>query len=794
MDKLVFTIDIETNGLLSDMLDFSSFPYKLKPEASLWCVVIRNVYTDEYVTAVQEEITSEWMENSLKGASHIIAHNGIKFDFVALKLFGVLEYKIGYPGQDDEVFGIKVSYFDSLVVSRLLNPDRYGGHSLEAWGKRVDNFKIGFREICIEKGIIEKGAPRGAEFLQYCDSMLDYCIGDTSTNRDVFFALLKEMSDYKGWRKAIKMENKLADLAVRRESLGFFFDKPLALELLEDLGEKMTTITNNINPILPKKPMNKREISGFTPPKKQLNIHGEPTAIVLKFAEKVGGEIVENDEDEWFLSYEGNYFKLPHHEPLKTHIDASIDNLDHVKMYLIELGWEPTEWRERDLTKDSKKQNISYEKRVAALEKWANDTFAGKYKKQRLEIVGMKEDTLIEKMKRRLKEDKPVRVPTSPSVRVGVEKELCPSLTSLGEKVGFAKDFSLYLTYKHRKSSIAGGDIEDMDFDTEYPNTGFLSMYREVDQRVATPAIEIGANTNRYRHIGIANIPRPTSTYGEEMRKLFGAGKKSVFYGFDFASIEARIMAHYVFNYTDGEELGKTFVAEKPNDLHTKMAEVMGIPRSEAKSINYGIIYGASWKKIKKMTGKSDEDSKVIVDNFWSTAVALKEFRDKAVDFWKNTGNSYVPAIDGRKIFIRSEHSILNALFQSAAVIYAKYVTVELMQKLEEDYKLCIDPFEAKPDVCSMIEYHDEVDMFANPKLFKFEIFETKENAEVFIQNWSGEQLSALGHNKNKYYVCLPNSISISTTQVMRKIEKDFKINVPMGFEFMLGNTWYDCH
>ena len=40
--------------------------------------------------------------------------------------------------------------------------------------------------------------------------------------------------------------------------------------------------------------------------------------------------------------------------------------------------------------------------------------------------------------------------------------------------------------------SIAGGDIDDMDFDEEAPNTGFLSMYREIDGRVATPAIEIG--------------------------------------------------------------------------------------------------------------------------------------------------------------------------------------------------------------------------------------------------------------------------------------------------------------
>ena len=89
------------------------------------------------------------------------------------------------------------------------------------------------------------------------------------------------------------------------------------------------------------------------------------------------------------------------------------------------------------------------------------------------------------------------------------------------------------MTYRHRKSSIAGGDIDDMDFDEEYPNTGFLSMYRDIDGRVATPAIEIGASTNRYRHIGVCNIARASSIYGKEMRSLFGCGEGMVQLGLD---------------------------------------------------------------------------------------------------------------------------------------------------------------------------------------------------------------------------------------------------------------------
>ena len=253
-------------------------------------------------------------------------------------------------------------------------------------------------------------------------------------------------------------------------------------------------------------------------------------------------------------------------------------------------------------------------------------------------------------------------------------------------------------------------------------------------------------------------------------------------------------MAHYVYKYTDGIELGKTFVAEKPDDLHTKMAEVMGVPRSEAKSINYGIIYGASWRKIQKMTGKSDKESKDIVDGFWNTAVALKEFREKALEYWESTDKKYVPAIDGRKVFVRSPHSILNALFQSAAVIYAKYITVMLMEKIEKKHNILTNPFIGKPLIISMIEYHDEMDMYVDPSFFNFKTFNTEEEAKLFVKNWEGEQLSAIGHSKKGYYICLPNIVSQETVFCMRELEAKLDINVPMGMEYMLGRTWYDAH
>lgn len=157
------------------------------------------------------------------------------------------------------------------------------------------------------------------------------------------------------------------------------------------------------------------------------------------------------------------------------------------------IKWIPGEWKYRDLTKDSKKQSIPYEKRIKALEKWYNETMNGKYTRHRLELLGIDESLIINKLSKELRNDKPVRVPTSPNLRVGLEKELCPNLVKLGEKVAFAKEYTLWLTYRHRRNSIAGG----FEPDDDEPNTGFLSQYRESDQRIPTPAIEIGSATFR---------------------------------------------------------------------------------------------------------------------------------------------------------------------------------------------------------------------------------------------------------------------------------------------------------
>lgn len=793
-------VDIETNDLLANMVDFSSLPYRLKKEARLWCIVVRDIDTKAVTRLTSPTglgITKAQVQQALEGATEIIAHNGIKFDFLVLKLFGVLDYTIGYLDKPDTIFNQEVKVTDTLIRSRLYNPDRYGGHGLKPWGERLSNLKDDFRQQSIDAGIILKTAPKAAEFQQYSEIMVDYCEQDTLVTELVHYELEKEAISYPRWSRPEKLENKLADLAIRRESYGFHFDRDLALWALDDLQQKMKVLADNVTPRLPPKKMNKGTVKGYTPPALQLKQNGAPTVHMLNFAKKHDAEI---DVEHKLFVYKGYARQIPFTDPIETEEVATIDDLDHVKLYLISLGWMPTEFKIRDLTKNSKKQSIPFDKQVAALDTWIDQTFDDqKYIVGRLSELGISggKEVVRAKLLKKLEGGKACKVPTSPSVRVGVEKELCPNLTKLGEKVAFANDFSLYLTYRHRKSSIAGGDIEDMDFDEETPNTGFLSMYREADGRVPTPSIEIGASTNRYRHIGVCNIPRASSEYGNYMRSMFGCGSGMVQLGFDFSSLEACMQGHYILAF-DGAELAIQLLAKKPNDIHSLNAiKLFGAVdfRDSAKSISYALMYGASYQKLKSMLGLSDAEAKELFDAYWAAVQPLSDLKDAVGTSWKNRGKLYVVGLDGRKIMTRSQHSLLNALFQSAGVICAKYATVSLYELLEAQGFNC-DPFEhGDLDMCGMIEYHDECQLAVNPKHAKYKIFKSKDEALEFVKEWKGEQLGSIVEGKDDTFViALPNLVSRAITEAIRLAVLETKLKVPLGMEWVVHKTWMGCH
>ena len=71
-------LDIETNGLLQHMLDFSTMPLKLNNTANLWMVVLTNADNpEEYVALTLEDCTKENMKICFKNCKEVVAHNGV---------------------------------------------------------------------------------------------------------------------------------------------------------------------------------------------------------------------------------------------------------------------------------------------------------------------------------------------------------------------------------------------------------------------------------------------------------------------------------------------------------------------------------------------------------------------------------------------------------------------------------------------------------------------------------------------------------------------------------------------
>jgi len=167
MTKML-TIDIETDGLLESM-------------TTIHCAVAKDYKTGETHTFGPTEIV-KFLE--LIDGQVVIGHNIINFDLPALHRWCDLTGNL-------LMFPLVKMEIDTLVLSRLLNPDRerpeglpqkVGPHSLQAWGYRVGIYKGDYGK-------------QEAAFDEYNEAMLSYCVQDVEVTEQVYKHLLKEMED-----------------------------------------------------------------------------------------------------------------------------------------------------------------------------------------------------------------------------------------------------------------------------------------------------------------------------------------------------------------------------------------------------------------------------------------------------------------------------------------------------------------------------------------------------------------------------------------------------------------------
>lgn len=856
-----FTFDIESNNLLNDeSVDYLSSPYRLKDSFDMHCIVCESHETGEiiafhdgdkyifdgrpyvetdgkYEYRLQEYQHQEYTHFALNDfpdfingtgkftnkekykITKVVGHNIINFDLLAIKLWFKINYSVKYNTWGDS----PVEICDTMILSKVLNPDRFGGHSLaELSNKAGGDVKIDFR----------KNIPEHDRFKTFAADMLYYCIYDNKANTAVYKYLMEEWGDYDKWAEPFTLEQRVADIITRQEHRGFAFNKKQAEDNIADLDQKMEERRLQAEPILPPKPATKGYLKAFIPPKLQFKKNGEPTSNILKFAEKHGGEIVKREEDYYLIAL-GKEFLLPisSEEPIcDPTVPATLDDTTHIKDWLVGLGWSPSEYKDKDLTlKSGTKIKKTPEQLEKGIKDYVEQTLASNFCADRCEHLDCTPETLEWKIRDRIAKGKGrgLKVLTNPSFTKGQEKDICPNLVELGEKFPYATQIVEYLTFKHRRNSILGGGAE-WDEDEEDYEKGYLAAVRS-DGRIPTPAATCDAATSRMKHRLVANIPRVTSLYGHEMRNLFGVEVPYYFQiGYDFDSLEAKIESHYCWRYeAEPHEYCNALLLEKPHDVHSMMAkrisDVIGrkFDRGPAKNVKYGITYGAQAPKVAKTIGSDMYTGQLVYDAFWEAAKPLALLKERLHDFWVKTGKKYILGIDGRKVPTRSPHAILNSLFQSGGVICAKRAMVIYDDLIEEEglaVDFFVDDWKNKSFVQQMIAYHDEAQLEVTRDLVEFKWFskeslgwtqvdDEKEQEKIDkeciakVNAWKAEEEARTGkiwanvHESPKggWFTAYSRPGELASLAV-KKAGEFYNLNVELTAGYDVGNSWSSCH
>ena len=188
-----------------------------------------------------------------------------------------------------------------------------------------------------------------------------------------------------------------------------------------------------------------------------------------------------------------------------------------------------------------------------------------------------------------------------------------------------------------------------------------------------------GAVTGRCTHSlpNLAQVPAVRATHGKTCRELFKAGDGYDLVGVDASGLELRCLAHYLALF-DGGVYAKKLIQE---DIHTVNQKAAGLDtRDQAKTFIYAFLYGAGNAKIGDIVGGSAKQGAALKKRFLSQLPALARL-NKAVEEKVKRGG-FLTGIDGRILPIRSEHSALNMLLQSAGAVVMKQALIKIHRDL----------------------------------------------------------------------------------------------------------------
>lgn len=166
--------------------------------------------------------------------------------------------------------------------------------------------------------------------------------------------------------------------------------------------------------------------------------------------------------------------------------------------------------------------------------------------------------------------------------------------------------------------------------------------------------------------------------WGHECRALFGVPLGWTLAGADASGLELRCLAHFMARYDDGRYRDILL----NGDIHTENMKAAGLStRNQAKTFIYAFLYGAGDAKIGAIIGGTAEDGKRLKAKFLRSLPALGKLIAAVKQKCKEQG--FLRGLDGRKLYVRSAHSALNTLLQSAGALVCKKWLVILEDRLQ---------------------------------------------------------------------------------------------------------------
>ena len=261
----------------------------------------------------------------------------------------------------------------------------------------------------------------------------------------------------------------------------------------------------------------------------------------------------------------------------------------------------------------------------------------------------------------------------------------------------------------------------------------------EEDGRVHGSVIPNGTITGRmsHSHPNMAQVPAVYSPFGKECRACWTVDEGNVLLGVDASGLELRMLAHYM----NDEE----YINEVVNgDIHTTNQNLAGLEsRDTAKTFIYALVYGAGDEKIGSVVGGNRKQGRELKQRFLTNLPSLKTLKEKVQQAARR---GFLKGLDGRKIYIRSEHAALNSLLQGGGAIVMKKGLAILANRLQ----LSSTPYKFVANI------HDE---------WQIEVSE-----------------------------CRANKVGQLAVQSIIDAGKHFNMRCPLDGEYKIGGDWSETH